>query len=503
MKKYFKRYTRESLAAGFYIFLNIILSISASVLLMSLINVIAERNMQRVIWILVINLSVWVLNIESMRLKKVYLAKAIAKMNNAVRADITNILGSKTYSQYAEGKTGEYLSWYTESIAQIESKGFAKAFELAGAFVQLTLSISVLLFYHWSIPLVTLVLAVVMIRLPDIFRKQMRDSAQIISEGQEKYLSRLKDALSGFATMRIYGMTGQIKSEVSQFDEEFESTRVQFIKSQASCESKIGLINVLCQMGVNALIAVLSVVGLVPIGTIFGGGNIVGMVFNALNNISQGLIALSASKVFFEKFKVKAEEDKLQLPLELPRRSIEAENISFSYGESRILNKFSARFDIGGKYAIVGKSGCGKSTFLKILGGILSDYEGRLLFDGKDGKNMDYTPHMVYIEQDVYLFNKSIEENITLGSEISEETLKNVLRDSALESDFVEKNISLDMFVGENGNKLSGGEKQRWRLHEPWRTISQFYSLMRQLRHLIRKMRRSLRKNCLKIKTSL
>ena len=68
---------------------------------------------------------------------------------------------------------------------------------------------------------------------------------------------------------------------------------------------------------------------------------------------------------------------------------------------------------------------------------------------------------MSYIEQDVFLFNTSIRENITLGEDFNDQQMKKALRDSALAGDLAIMPQGLDTLVGEEGRNLSGGQKQR------------------------------------------
>ena len=118
----------------------------------------------------------------------------------------------------------------------------------------------------------------------------------------------------------------------------------------------------------------------------------------------------------------------------------------------------------GETFAIVGESGCGKSTLLKILLGWLPGYQGKVLYDERDVR--DYTPEqlqqkMSYIEQNVFLFNTTIRENITLGEHFTDEQMEKALRDSALAGALANMPKGLDTPVGEEGNALSGGQKQR------------------------------------------
>ena len=131
------------------------------------------------------------------------------------------------------------------------------------------------------------------------------------------------------------------------------------------------------------------------------------------------------------------------------------------------LNGFTLRSDLTAgntATAILGASGCGKSTLLKILLGWLPGYQGKVLYDERDVR--DYTPEqlqqkMSYIEQNVFLFNTTIRENITLGEHFTDEQMEKALRDSALAGDLANMPKGLDTPVGEEGNALSGGQKQR------------------------------------------
>lgn len=113
---------------------------------------------------------------------------------------------------------------------------------------------------------------------------------------------------------------------------------------------------------------------------------------------------------------------------------------------------------------MTGPSGCGKSTVLKLLLGWLPDYQGSIRFDGTDAR--EYTPEQVqsqisYIDQNVFLFNSTIRDNITLGGTFSENQIARSLHRSALEQDLAAMPLGLDTPVGEGGVKLSGGQKQR------------------------------------------
>lgn len=96
--------------------------------------------------------------------------------------------------------------------------------------------------------------------------------------------------------------------------------------------------------------------------------------------------------------------------------------------------------------------------------GWLPDYTGTIRFDGRDAR--EYTPEQIqnqmsYIAQDVFMFNTTIRDNITLGGEFTEAQMQKAIQDSALAGDLAQMPDGLDTAVGESGSCLSGGQRQR------------------------------------------
>lgn len=143
------------------------------------------------------------------------------------------------------------------------------------------------------------------------------------------------------------------------------------------------------------------------------------------------------------------------------------ENVTFSYveGQDAVFRNLSVRFEGGKKTAIVGRSGAGKSTVVKLLLGISVPDSGKVLVDGQDVASLrldSYFPHVGYLPQEPSVFDGTIRENLRYGleRETSEEELKTALAHARC--DFVEKMPEgLETEIGERGIRLSGGERQR------------------------------------------
>ena len=143
--------------------------------------------------------------------------------------------------------------------------------------------------------------------------------------------------------------------------------------------------------------------------------------------------------------------------------SIEVKNLSFGYEkDTPILEDISMCLDAGKSYAIVGGSGSGKSTLLNLLMGSREDYEGAIYYDGDELRSIgdDSLYDLVSIvQQNVFVINSSILNNITMFRNFEEEKLNRAVTMSGIAPLLKERGS--DYACGENGSGLSGGERQR------------------------------------------
>ena len=145
---------------------------------------------------------------------------------------------------------------------------------------------------------------------------------------------------------------------------------------------------------------------------------------------------------------------------------LSVQNISFSYNKDRkVLDNFSMEIEKGSVVAVVGESGCGKSTLVKLLLGFYPIEKGSMYVDGKEYHELtlkEIREKISYVPQEPYLYETTIAQNISYGK-------YGASRDEIIEAakaanahDFIVKlPDGYDTVLGERGNTLSGGEKQR------------------------------------------
>lgn len=140
--------------------------------------------------------------------------------------------------------------------------------------------------------------------------------------------------------------------------------------------------------------------------------------------------------------------------------AVHLDNISFSYGENMVIKNLSLQVKHGEHIGIVGDSGCGKSTFLKILAGLYETDCGKVVISG-ESRPQKIREQVALVMQHNSLLPLSIRDNITCGHDIADETVWAACENASLTKWIETLPKGLDTNVGERGNQVSGGQAQR------------------------------------------
>ena len=323
----------------------------------------------------------------------------------------------------------------------------------------------------WYSPLLTLI-AIGFSLLPILVSIVLGDRAakaeKAVSDRKESYTGMLKDVLSGFAVIKSFKTEkniGRIHDESNDSVAEASKTREK-VKLHVSYAS--GLAGGALQFGVFFVAAALALSG--------RGGITAGTAIVFVQLLNYVLAPIQVFPTFYAgKKSAYGLMDKLAQALDknvpdegeaIPPRltkGIELRDLSFAYeADKPVLRDVDMELKAGGCYALVGGSGSGKSTILNLLMAAYDTYAGHILYDGRELKNI--APSSLYdlvsiIQQNVFVFNSTIRDNITLFSDFPKAEVDRAVRLSGLSKLIEEKGE--DYLCGENGAGLSGGERQR------------------------------------------
>lgn len=465
MRYYFRKHWKSN---ALILLLQILFAFTAvlpNLCMMQMTQGIIDRNLDMFIFWLMLEFAVYLVMFSLNFFRGWAKSKAIRDMNNDLRADIAATLLSTSHREFHAKQTGEHLSLLTNDVTQVQNLAWNSVYGIISIVAQVVFCCFFLGQMHWSLVLFSAASSVIMLYSPKLVGKRTEHLSKENAAAQGTATSQMKDLLAGLDVLRTFGHTRRFLDGNRNASDILEAGRHKFVCSQTLANQVLSLVNLLTQFGSIMVIAILSINGTIIQGAILGGGNMVSTISSGLSEVSQLLLSIRSSRPYFEKITVHAEDipDRLP-PAAKMNTAITVTDLSFRYEEKPVLEHAFFRFEKGGKYALTGPSGCGKSTLLKLLLGWLTDYGGGILFDETDIR--EFTPQqlqqsMSYIEQDVYLFNTTIRDNITLGSTFSQAQLEKAIHDSALLQDLADMPMGLDTPVGEDGSNLSGGQKQR------------------------------------------
>src|SRR2546428_7357872 len=186
------------------------------------------------------------------------------------------------------------------------------------------------------------------------------------------------------------------------------------------------------------------------------------------DNMQQAAVLLNRLNDIFEQEPEQGHDRSRLVPVHSLEGRIELRGVSFKYGGPEapdILKNITLDLAPGRMVAFVGRSGCGKTTLIKLVAGLLEPTEGTILFDHVDLKTLNYRDvrrHIGMVLQENHMFNESIARNIAFGD--AEADLDRVLTaaQTAAAHDFIMRlPLGYETKIGESGLCLSGGQKQR------------------------------------------
>ncbi len=207
----------------------------------------------------------------------------------------------------------------------------------------------------------------------------------------------------------------------------------------------------------------------ISVGTLIMFSEYFSMLFSAMDSLNAKRIALKTNAPYYERvFDTFSfpEERKETIWLENIENGISLKNVWFSYSETPpILKDINLRINKGDYVAIVGKTGCGKTTLAKLLMGLYETQNGEILIDNVNIKRIskeNLSDLIGVVMQDNYLFNMSIRENLLISNEAAtDEEMVEACKKANIYELISEQPNGFDTVIGERGVKLSGGQKQR------------------------------------------
>lgn len=377
-----------------------------------------------------------------------------------------SLVMKKNIGSFLREDSGTYISALTNDAAQIDENYLRNILAVFFYILMFFAAIPMLFWYSWKVTLVALVLSSLPMIASMLLGGKMVTAEKKVSDKNAGFVGLVKDLLSGFTVVKSFRSEKEVAEKFDENSGELEQEKRRRKYTEWLVNIVCGQLGGIVQVGSFVVGAALAIAGEMEVGAIVGIIQLLNYVIMPINNVPQSLAKIRASGALIDKLADACAENEARggtKKLENIGEGIRFEHVDFGYTpDEPVLKDLCAEFKTGKSYAIVGASGSGKSTLLNLMLGYRDDYSGEIHIDGEELRDVDMGSlydMISTIQQNVFIFNSTIEENITMFKDFPPEVVASAARRAELDKLIEEKGHGYA--CGENGSGLSGGERQR------------------------------------------
>ncbi len=393
------------------------------------------------------------------------------KMQAQMRHDMFTHLEKLPYSFYDNHETGKLMSRMTNDLMDISELAhhgpenlIVSTITILTSFIYLsTINIWLTLIIFICVPFLVIISVLLKNRMKDAFMRSRKSIAKINAD--------LESSISGIRVTKAF-------TNAEKETEKFEKGNEEFVKSRKDAYKAMGQFH----STTSFVTDIFNVIVLIAGGIFLYKGKITFADYSAfivsvnlfltpvttlINFMEQYQNGVTGFERFIEIIDTKPEKDKDNAKnIEKLNGNIEFENVSYGYdGEKNVLKNISLKINQGQTFALVGSSGGGKTTICHLIPKFYTVKNGKIKIDGYDINDItadSLRKNIGIVQQDVYLFNSSIKENILYGRlDATDEEVIEAAKKANIHDYIVSLEDGYETQIGERGVKLSGGQKQR------------------------------------------
>jgi len=400
-------------------------------------------------------------------LDRTFLSEFRAKAMRQYRAYVFDRLMEKGIQAFSGENSSLYISALSNDVNTIETDFIGKLQNTIQVGITFVGALGLMLWYSPLLTLIAIGFSLLPILVSVVLGNKAAMAEKDVSDQKERYTGMLKDALTGFSVIKSFKAEQNISylhehRNENVADASKTRTKVNVLVGYAS-----GIAGAILQFGVFFVAAALALSGKgITAGTAIVFVQLLNYVLGPIQAFPTFFAGMMSSFGLIDKLaqalNKNVPDEGEQIPPQL-REGISVKDLAFAYEAGKpVLCDVNMELSAGGCYALVGGSGSGKSTILNLLMASSKNYQGEILYDGKELKTVSagsLYDLVSIIQQSVFVFNSTIRDNITMFSDFPEEEIDRAVRLSGLKKLIDEKGA--DYLCGENGAGLSGGERQR------------------------------------------
>ena len=393
------------------------------------------------------------------------------RMQAQMRSDMFNHLEKLPYSFYDNHETGKIMSRMTSDLMDISELAHHGPENIIISSVSIIISFSYLCTIDPWLTLIIFACVPFLLVAATTLRKRMRKAFMDSRKSTAEINASLESSISGIRVTKAFNNAEKEK-------EKFEKGNGAFVKARKDAYRAMGQFH----SSTSFITDVFNVVVLIAGGLFMNAGKIefadyaaffaaihlfISPVMTLINFMEQYQNGVTGFERFIEIMDAEPErDDSGAVDMGKAEGHIELRNVTYAYdGEKDVLDHVSLNIEKGKTYALVGPSGGGKTTICHLIPHFYDLTEGSILIDGHDLKTVtreSVRRNIGIVQQDIYLFNASIRDNILYGRlDATEEEVIEAAKRANIHDYIMTLENGYDTQIGERGVRLSGGQKQR------------------------------------------
>lgn len=395
------------------------------------------------------------------------------KMENDMRAELFDHLQSLSFGYFDKIKTGHMMSRITNDLFQITEIAHHGPEDLLISILTIVGAYAVMFCYSVPLSLVSMIPLPFMLFYGIHFGLKMKEKFREVRRTVADVNSTVENSLQGIREVKSFTQEQYQNNKFGEVNDILKTSKEEQYKVMASYHAVLGFFRDFYYFTTVVGGAVLIYYKIIPVYDLVTFILYVGIVLPPLDRLIQFTEQLQQGIASFERFieVLDVKPDITDVPdakeLIVTEGSVRYDHVRFSYDDAsgQVLGNLALDIPGGSTVALVGESGAGKTTIASLLPRFYEPNSGRILIDGQDISKVTQSSlrrQIGFVQQNVFLFDASIRENLRYGKSDATETEMWTALDAANLGQFVrELPDGLETQVGERGTRLSGGQKQR------------------------------------------
>lgn len=403
--------------------------------------------------------------------QELILSMTSQKIVFTIRSELFAHIESRSLSYFDKNPIGRLVTRVTNDTESLNEMYVNVLLGLASDVFAIISVMIMMLYLNVKIALLSFSVIPIIFIIAIFFQKHIRKINRLAKSQLAKINSSLNEYITGMKVIQIFAREKKVYKHFDKLNQGYLQLNKRRVLLRAFFRPSIEMLRSIAIAMLIYFAAGNAIKGLLPFGVFYAFMEYIGRFFMPILNLTETFDiiqdAMASSERIFTIMDDKSEIEKTENPVSLPdiKGKIEFRNVSFSYdGKEKVLKNISFKIMPGEFYAFVGATGAGKSTIMNLITRMYEIEEGEILIDDVNIKNIDLhelRKMLASVQQDVFIFNGSIRDNIALQNKnISDAEIEKVAK-YVNASHFIEKLPQrYNEAVMERGASLSSGERQ-------------------------------------------